>query len=417
MVQETLSPEWDDRSEREIFSELDAPSARLPSKEEEGLERISGTLGRANVRLLSTAEDPSLRHLGVEASGAQFSFTPAHLQRLVDCNAFGPGLAEWGGNLVLFALRGCRLADDPDHIPPTNDLLPSLGLPSEADRMPDKLPLWGSTGGFVTSATLVEDQITHVLPRCLIGVWDRAAGQFALVRGTTVPNWEYSSLAIDARKGKPLERGDANLCLPGLYRYEVDHHKNVPDAFRLQDGTQGTVRPSPEGKTEISYTTRDSFWWSGSQDNMHPSSAAWGSAKEYIFHYSAGCSTIQGRFDREKQRHEGAWSVYRTWAGLAAHAVDHTAIGRKFSYVLLTGREARLAAGGAADQALTRVRYGSRGETVQKLQKALGLAESGRFDSATQRSFVTWQWKKGANPGSADGVLTHNEAGMLGVTS
>jgi arachidonate 15-lipoxygenase len=381
-------------------------------------------LDRSKIVLIADDLSPSLRHVAAPLSEAPFELTAAVLERLVSLNHFGPGLLAWGGDLVLFGLRGCRLQGDPDAFPAERDLQPKLGFVTDKERSPDKLPLWFSTSGFVKRATLVEDTITHVLPRCLLGVWNRKTGEFALVRGTTTPNWDYSAQAIATRQDHDEKLGQANLLLPGLYRYAVGHHKGIPDAFRLASEDHGVVRPSATGKKEISYTVRDRFWWdSPSQDNMHPSSAGAPSATRYLFHYSAGCQTIQGSFDDAKQRHGGAWSVFRGWAGLKPHAVDTDAIGtRRFSYLLLTGREARLAANAAtSDAALARLRYGSRGEAVNKLQAALAAAlgkpkhQTGIFDGETQKRLVIWQWTKGANRDSADGVLAPTESATLGV--
>lgn len=388
------------------------------------LELPTSALGRQAVRLVADEESPCLRHLAAPRSDLPFLFSAQVLQRLVDANRFGEGLAGWGGDLVLFGLRGCRLADDPDGFPPARDLEARLGFSTDAERLPRALPLWASTGGFVREVALVEDTVTHVLPRCLIGVWRRSTGEVALVRGTTAPNWDYTASAIAARAGRDAVAGTANMMLTGLYRYKVGHHKRIPDAFRLVDSDHGAVRVAAQDKREICYTVRDRYWNVGSwpsQDNLHPSMAGEGSARRFLFHYSAGCSTVQGRFDEGRQEHQGAWAELRGYAGLSKREVDHGAIGRAFSYVLLTGREARLAAEGVPGPSLARLRFGARGAEIEALQQVLGratgrdLGVTGRFDGPTQAALVAWQWTQGLHPGSWDAVLAPLEAARLGL--
>jgi hypothetical protein len=408
---------------RRAFAE-DADFREPQDAVEPALGALSTPLGREAVRLIGDQESPCLRHLGVGVSAEPFQLDGQVLQRLVDSNRFGPGLEAWGRDLVLVGLRGCRLADDTDGFAAERDRLHRLGFGTDEERQPGRLPLWASTPGFVRQAMLVEDTITHVLPRCLIGVWRRSTGEFALVRGTTTPNWEYSAQAVARRAGSDTSPGAANMMLTGLYRFKVGPHKHIPDAFRLHDADHGAARVASSGKLELSYTVRDRYWnvpsWP-SQNNIHPSMAGGDSATRYVFHYSAGCTTVQGSYDTASRRHSGAWTVFRGWAGLKTRTVDSAAVGRRFSYLLLTGREARMAATGVPGAQIARLRYGSRGNEIKALQSALGHAlersvpSTGRFDGPTQSALVAWQWTRGLYPESWDGILAPLEAAGLGL--
>jgi peptidoglycan hydrolase-like protein with peptidoglycan-binding domain len=267
----------------------------------------------------------------------------------------------------MFGLRGCRLTE-------------------------------GTATGFVSAAQLSEDLPDHNDFHCVLGVWRRSSGQIALFQGSTVPNWR---LMEGFRQGG--ER--ANLLPTGLYSYKVGTHRPntrgaIPGAF-IQQGEVTVARTLDD----LVYTVHD-LWEAGAVgDNIHP--ARLGRSGAGPFFSSAGCQTLPGNFG--SGRHTGLWADFRSAAGLSP-AVPRSENGRLYSYVLLTGRDARLAANNAVPSALVRLRFGSSGPDVQALQQ--GLKQSGQYrgaitgtlDAATSIAYVTWQQAR--DGGAADAIVT-----------
>src|SRR5205085_3926708 len=132
------------------------------------------------------------------------------------------------------------------------------------------------------------------------------------------------------RKGKPSE-------VPGVFR----------------EGEPFVVLRTLD---DLEYRIGD-VWDSGEfGDNIHPARLDQG-AKPPFFS-SAGCQTIPGNF--RNGAHTGLWAALRAAAGLSANS-PASEDGRRFVFVLLTGRDARLASHGADERALTRLRFGSAG--------------------------------------------------------
>jgi hypothetical protein len=76
--------------------------------------------------------------------------------------------------------------------------------------------------------------------------------------------------------------------------------------------------------------------------------------------------------------------------------------GARFSYMLLTGAEAALASGGSAPK---RLRYGSSGEAVKRLQGQLGLSDpDGHFGTNTAIALHAMQRQRSG--GRSDGIYS-----------
>jgi len=332
-------------------------------------------LGAADARWAADDHSIDYRHLGVAGQSVFFNFSPAVLTRLCEWNHFD---VTSGQDEVLFGLRGCEL---------------------EGDRLPT---------GFVNSAKISETIPDHKNANCVLGVWKRSTNQFSLFQGSTVPNWK---LMERYRQG-----GDhCNMLPTGRYLFDVGAHRagtrgEVRGAF-LEAGPIVVLRTLDNLEYEIGDT-----WDSGEfGDNIHP--ARLDGSRVAPFFSSAGCQTVPGNF--RDGRNTGNWADFRVAAGLSAGAPP-SEDGRRFVYVMLTGRDARVIAGGGNISALSRLRFGSTGPDVTGIQLQLrtdgylrGTATSGTFDAPTKMAYLAWQ--KVRNAATADGIVTPSDAASLGV--
>jgi hypothetical protein len=224
--------------------------------------------------------------------------------------------------------------------------------------------------------TLVDQRPDHRSARCVLGVWDRAARSIAVFPASTVPNARSVTAWFRTRQS-------GNLLPTGLYGYVVGPHATLradgslnsrPGCFLLRKTIDArrvvVVRRSSD---DLIYTTSDVVHRTTPGDNIHPSF----SSQPVIFS-SFGCQTVVGSAD-SGGNHSGPWAAFRRAAGLTDATGEP---GKPYVYILLTGAEARLASelrrnrlvdDAAARRQLRRLRFGSRGEAVVRLQTKLGL--------------------------------------------
>lgn len=332
-------------------------------------------LGANDVRWAPDDRSIDYRHLGVAGQSVFFAFTPALLERLCAWNHFD---VTSGQDEVLFGLRGCEL---------------------EGDRLPT---------GFVSSVKISETVPNHKSANCVLGVWKRSTNQFSLFQGSTVPNWVLME--------RYREGGEhCNLLPTGRYLFHVGTHR--PDTHGEVRGAFLEAAPIVVLRTldNLEYEIGDT-WDSGEfGDNIHPARLD-GSATPPSFS-SAGCQTVPGNF--RNGRNTGKWGDFRVAAGLSANA-PASEDGRRFVYVMFTGRDARMIANGAQISALSRLRFGSSGPDVTGIQLQLRTeghlrraAASGTFDAATKMAYIAWQ--KARNAATTDGIVTPSDAASLGV--
>jgi N-acetylmuramoyl-L-alanine amidase len=313
-------------------------------------------------------ESPDYRHLrglADPSSRPPFAFRAEHLRHLCELNSFA---LDAGGDELLFGLRGCRLAS-PE------------GQPARV--------LW-----------LREDEPDHYDFRCVLGVWRRSTGELCAFSGSTVPDRRHMERQRVAGAGHLC-----NLLPTGCYTYRVGHHRAVEGAFILQTPT--VVLRAIEGR---GYTSSSHFEQDRPADNIHP---AFDGITPFA---SAGCQTLPGRWSA-KDGHVGSWARFRALAGLDND--DHAGWGRSYSYVLLTGREARLASTLSQPAALARLRFGSSGRGVEALQSALARlgqpmagACEGQLDAATSMAWIEYQ--RARDSGAADAIVQPEDARSLG---
>ena len=312
-----------------------------------------------------------------------FAFTVKHLEDLIALNGIKYDETQ---PKILFGLRGCTLA-------------------GTADR-----------ASWAKEQSLRELRPNHLDANCIIGVWDVKEGQIAVFKGSTVPGIDLMQKQIEGSLG-------CNMLPTGFHQYRVGPHRGPrqPGAFRQQ--TSLWVHRT---KKNLVFAANDpGNEWDDMDgdlpfDNIH--AAMLTGRKKPPYFSSAGCQVVAGAYSANKVP-TGPWADFRKAAGLA-HPPEIVGTqetkddGRAFDYVLLTGKEARLAATGET-QGLRTLRFGSSGPGVQQLQEKLaalpegkGLEPSGRYDHKTQGAVIRWQV---ANKLAPTGIATGAMAGQIGL--
>ncbi len=277
---------------------------------------------------------PDYLHLNAYSPPPEaFSVSGALLAFLADRNDFP--LAS-SGDIVVFGLRGCRIAGGETH----KD--------------------WAS------EQALIADPPTHLAQKCVLGLWRRSDNVVAVFRGSTVPAAHniFTSLFV---------QGNGTSLLPtGFYTYNRGTHKASKPAS-AQRGAMLISGQYPVLRTAASLVY-DPFlpttaWTLGAAHNIH--AAGHGD----IFN-SAGCQVVHGNYVKPaRTRTTGAWDIFRQLAGTAGPdgAAPSAGAQTRFRYILLTGLEAALAHQGSPTyiSAYRPLRIGSRGPRVAELQADL----------------------------------------------
>ena len=307
---------------------------------------------------------------------ARFLFSRADLELLISANSFQPLVDR---ERIIFGLRGTLL--DHDTAGPDDRFF-------QVNRQ---------------SLRLKVTRPDHANFRCVIGVLNLKTGLISGFVATTVPNrgavWSFA---------KGGEAGNLLAC--GCYRYVVGAHHSGKYKGCLRQDEPFTVLRS---RDNLVYDVRDSWDLRTDpppMDNIHPAFAdgAYGSAEFSSF----GCQTIRGRRD-DNDNYTDEFAKFRAVLGLGSPGSDD---GHNYSYVLLTGQEAAIAAGLRADEkkdtshaavrdSLVRLRQGSQGDTVRKLQTALGLKPDGVFSAAMKMKLAEFQKTQGGDK-AGDGIYS-----------
>jgi len=313
---------------------------------------LEGT--REPVHWPADAESVDYHHLLDTPDGEGFSLTGPVLRSLVQANHFQPVR----NTLVVVGLRGCVLAGDDDH------------------------------HDFTDTIACVEARPDHMSLRCTLVLWDTTQDRVAAFRGSTVPNGTYLTRYIRDRSPR------SNMLLTGAYHYITGTHRGMPGALRMAQPSFRVLRPVL-GKSRVELTRADRFDGPAAPpDNIHP---AFRQASSRPAFGSAGCQTVQGSYSKSTGQRWGPWAVFQARAGLLEGTT-------RFDYVLLTGREARLAAT-HPDVDLWRLRFGSKGPAVRELQTRLGTGVDGDFGPTTQGAVLARQ-RELADDGLGDGIVS-----------
>ena len=230
---------------------------------------------------------------------------------------------------------------------------------------------------------LVEERPDHFDHKCLLVVWDTAAKKVWATAASTAPHVAY----LFAQREASTFAHEANMMPTGLYRYSVGTHRNAtsscqPGAFRPDNKAFAVLRCIADGTITMS---RRQYWdmrATNHGDNIH--AGTFSSRADRPKFWSAGCQVIPGFYSDGNTVPRGDWARFRVAAGLGKTPVitkrreiapgrfdvATSEDGRKFSYVLTTGRDVLLA---GENQSPRTLRFGSSGATVKALQAALGV--------------------------------------------
>jgi endonuclease G len=186
----------------------------------------------------------------------------------------------------------------------------------------------------------------------------------------------------------------------------------MPDR-KIPVALQSTVSLGRRSSNNLYYDLADVYNKCAPYDNIHPT---FGSSEHYFS--SFGCQTIIGSAD-SAGHHMGSWAKFRALAGLATPSGTP---GAQYLYMLVTGREAYLAADlrrkklatdNASLQVLRRLRFGSRGPEIAMLQQKLGDAQpDGDFGPETSR--LVHERQRSGNPNASDGIYSPKLDSQLG---
>ncbi|MXP66019.1 hypothetical protein E0493_21990 [Roseomonas sp. M0104] len=356
----------------------DAGEPQSDVAEDEGTEEAAGLepAGPAARAAWNPVDDeqPDYRHLDTRLAGGTAEITPEDIEALVAANSFAPKEGR-----IVFALRGARLAG-------------------------------GDAREDVPSFTITDQRPDHRDFRCVIGVYDPASRRLHAYQASTVPEAMYvEKCRRDFAAGVPVGSLTGNVLPTGCYTVTVGTHKagqpgEIPAVLRLSDTPTGASRVVVlRSLDDATYDRRDRFVEAVPADNVHPGQRRSGFS-------SAGCLTLPGQF--RHGQHSGSWAAFRKAAGF-----DESMLGKQFSLVLLTGLDAVMAAElrrtGGDRSALRRLRHGSRGEAVSRLQEALGLApDASRLMGPVTRAALARA--QSARLGWADAIHSPEMDGLLG---
>lgn len=246
------------------------------------------------------------------------------------------------------------------------------------------LPINEHDNGFKETVELELNSIDYTHLRCTILQWDIKNQKVAAFAASTVPHLKHISKSL-SKNGL-----GTNRLMTGYYKdYRKGQHKagkpTGHEAFR-QDG-QLPIRRTADDQD---YDADDRVEFVRPYDNIH---ASWCPSIEYPKYASAGCQVVMG-FPKCLKRGRNA-SNTGPWKNFQKQAYDLAQ--SSFNYMLLDGREYRNVAINPAGNHLNRLRYGSSGAVVAKLQKALKEQEyyegkvDGIFGSRTLFALLNFQ--------------------------
>ncbi len=305
---------------------------------------------------------PCYSHLLLDSSDRvvvdkSFEIGKAEIELLIALNRYQP---RGKNDIIAFGLRGARLRGKESF--------------EEVERLP-----------------LEDARPDHLNYRCVVGYYFRATGKFSAFTGSTVP-WQGYMAAGTIKY---------NLLSPGCYIYKKGTHmpatrsRWVTPALRLSDaeGAHSGEATVLRNKGDLAFELTDTWDYCSPADNIH---CAYSNTK----FSSLGCQTIKGGMN------DGLWADF-------AATLRTLPEGARVDYVMFTGAEASLAASfvkagkTASDpealRRLGRLRVGSMGDEVKRLQARLGTEQTGYLGPATKKKLVDFQ---AANGLPADGVYS-----------
>lgn len=330
------------RRQLEAIQHLSAPDLNpVPVEWRDDLDLSALARHPSVIKLLDRAPDDPER---------RFHLTTRTLAALLAANGLNPveTRERMDGELILFALRGCVPVDP------------------------------AATGVLTKVVELSVQQVDHMAPRCTIGVWRRDLRRIAVFGGSTVPNrWAMAmQAAAFAVPGRTVWRM-ANVLATGRHDFIVGAHGGWQPSALISAGRDGRAVPQPAFRSRSGGMTRADMVLDPVVvlDNIHP--ALTPANPQGAAFSSEGCVTLAERTPPLAwTRSPPDWSAFSELARLRRLPARERKL---HGLVLLTGAEAWMA---AQEQAVERVRYGSRGPVAEAARQAVGLRGGGVIDLA-----------------------------------
>lgn len=268
------------------------------------------------------------------------------------------------------------------------------------------LPVDDNNFDFQESHFVKLSDLDYRHPKCSIIQWFPSENKLAIFPASTVPHIRYIKQSL----GKNGE--GTNRLMTGFYKnYKKGYHragsKAGHSAFR-----QINALPIRRTGDDLDYDEQDKVEFTRPYDNIH---AAWCSGIDSDRFASAGCQVVVG-YPKCKQRkgfeNSGAWKIFHK----NAYAIPQEV----FSYILLNGRDALKVSIHHSSTKGLRLRFGSEGELVGKIQKELkqkyfyeGSLDN-QFGPRTLFALLDFQTSVFGKEGS-DGILGPMTAEALGL--
>ena len=298
-----------------------------------------------------------------------FTLTDKNLRRLCEVNSF----TLPADKMVFFGLRGMLPLNPEDHT-------------------------------FKGEQVVELVDVNYLNPRCTLGQWLPKEKEFVIFPGSTVPHQNYVSKSV-SKNGQ-----GANQLMTGHYSdYRKGVHKagspTGHDAFR-----QVSAHPIRRTGDDLDFDNDDRVEYENPNDNIH---AGWCMGVSSTNYASAGCQVLVGYPQCKKRGQQpatGPWKVFKK------NSYDLPQ--KSFGYILLDGREAYRVVSAGSSKVSARLRFGSQGDLVNKLQKALkskGFYEGNvddDFGNRTLRAVLQFQTSS-FGPNADDGIVGPQTASVL----
>ncbi len=268
------------------------------------------------------------------------------------------------------------------------------------------LPLNLDDLDFDAAHTIGVENVDYVHPRCTFVQWLPADGVLAVFPGSTVPHSTHVGTAL------PNRGVGVNQLMTGYYDdYRKGVHKagspTAHDAFRQTEG-----RPIRRTQDDLDFDPDDRTELTNPFDNLH---AGWCPSVNHPDFASMGCQVVLGfpKCERLGNRPAtGPWNVFQR----NAYEQEQD----RFGYMLIDSRSVQAVAEAGDSPVPRRLRFGSQGALVTRLQtelKTQGFYEGtvdADFGPRTIRAVLAFQVAR-FGVDSEDGVVGPQTANALGI--
>lgn len=319
------------------------------------------------------ADAPDYAHVSDISAEEEFELTPADLETLITLNAFDPMGKD---DTLTIAIRGAALKTG-----------------NELEQ--------------VATATIKNVRPDHENFRCLLGFYFRGDKTLTLFTGSTVPCPKYMENYYRRKNNiPPFSTSIACNMLPnGCYVFRVATHAGgtIKPALRMTDPTNFSSDGAAtvlRTKNDLTFSTEDDWDEPDTYfDNVHCSYVTTLSPTFRAHFSSAGCLTVRGEKTPSHQ-----WKKFQG-------VLNDLGQGARTDLILLTGKELAIASrirtefAGDASQLgdPRRLRIGSSGEAVSRLQQRMGFSGTDYFGPTTRKRLTEIQSEKGV---PVDGIFT-----------